>query len=426
MDLKLLYNGTNTDFSYQQLQDQVFGLEHYLVSMDNCRELLFNQKFSYGHFSYIDSERTVENKKGSSHVLEEGWDIAFNYDNVMLNIEEQKVVSIVNDRENSRDGLIAGITVGVTPNFDVAYKTVDRDLVVNNNECFEDFDDWTLAYKADDFSADVTMHDGFGGTREAPQAIHDLIYGIGYNFNSGQQLSIDYSDGLNVDTWDIYLRNIMKEFPFGIRRFERTTAYGDTSKWLVYLPQTPMFSDNFMLDAEYGCEEISNSSNDGQKEHLQVNTEIGGVRVAMLENGDSIKDEQSRAFSFNVDVDSCEVSGQYYNNRVAESLNARILFGLARNFGDGGQILWYLQDDVISKIFTHDKAFTDSHSDQLMVAIEFALAKHSSDATSARSKEAAKSKILTEKQPPKNPILGYKVRVKREKEGGFLTKKQLL
>lgn len=35
---------------------------------------------------------------------------------------------------------------------------------------------------------------------------------------------------------------------------------------------------------------------------------------------------------------------------------------LARNFGDGGQILWYLQDDVISRIYTHDKTFTDSQT----------------------------------------------------------------
>jgi len=76
---------------------------------------------------------------------------------------------------------------------------------------------------------------------------------------------------------------------------------------------------------------------------------------------------------------------------------------LARNFGDGGQVLWFLQDDIISRIYTHDKIFTDSYTDQLMVAIEFALAKHSSDETSFRARAAAESKIETQKQPPKKP-----------------------
>lgn len=80
---------------------------------------------------------------------------------------------------------------------------------------------------------------------------------------------------------------------------------------------------------------------------------------------------------------------------------------LARNFGDGGQILWFLQDGLITRIFTHDKIFTDSSSDQLMVAINFALAKHSSDETSFRAQAAAEAKIETQKQPPKKPILGY-------------------
>ncbi|HUS60282.1 MAG TPA: recombinase family protein [Nevskiaceae bacterium] len=96
---------------------------------------------------------------------------------------------------------------------------------------------------------------------------------------------------------------------------------------------------------------------------------------------------------------------------------------LARNFGDGGLILWYLQDDVFTRIFTHDKTFTDSKTDQLMVAIEFALAKHSSDATSLRSKMAAKDKILTEKQPSKKPILGYKGAGKKGKRRWILDKR---
>lgn len=80
---------------------------------------------------------------------------------------------------------------------------------------------------------------------------------------------------------------------------------------------------------------------------------------------------------------------------------------LARNFGDGGQILWFLQAGLITRIFTYDKMFTDSSSDQLMVAINFALAKHSSDETRFRAQAAADSKILTQKQPPKAPVIGY-------------------
>jgi DNA invertase Pin-like site-specific DNA recombinase len=64
---------------------------------------------------------------------------------------------------------------------------------------------------------------------------------------------------------------------------------------------------------------------------------------------------------------------------------------LARNFGDGGQILWFLQAGLITRIFSHDKTFTDSSSDQLMVAINFALAKHSSDETRFRAQAAAES-----------------------------------
>jgi site-specific DNA recombinase len=80
---------------------------------------------------------------------------------------------------------------------------------------------------------------------------------------------------------------------------------------------------------------------------------------------------------------------------------------LARNFGDGGQILWFLQDGLITRIFTYDKIFTDTSADQLMVAINFALAKHSSDETSFRSIAAAESKIQTQKQPSKKAIYGY-------------------
>lgn len=81
---------------------------------------------------------------------------------------------------------------------------------------------------------------------------------------------------------------------------------------------------------------------------------------------------------------------------------------LARNFGDGGYILWYLQCGKIKFIFTHDKVFTSSHSEQLMVAIDFAMAKHSSDATSSRTKQGLNSKVQNTKNPHYRPILGYK------------------
>ncbi len=80
---------------------------------------------------------------------------------------------------------------------------------------------------------------------------------------------------------------------------------------------------------------------------------------------------------------------------------------LARNFGDGGMILWLLQSGAITRIITYDKTFTDSSSDQLMVAVNFALSKYSSDETSFRSKQASKSKVERTKNPPQGPILGY-------------------
>ena len=80
---------------------------------------------------------------------------------------------------------------------------------------------------------------------------------------------------------------------------------------------------------------------------------------------------------------------------------------LARNFGDGGLILWFLQDGLIKNIYTHDKIFTDSASDQMMLAINFAMAKLSSDETSFRSKLTHK-KIARSGQPPSRHIPGYK------------------
>jgi DNA invertase Pin-like site-specific DNA recombinase len=81
---------------------------------------------------------------------------------------------------------------------------------------------------------------------------------------------------------------------------------------------------------------------------------------------------------------------------------------LARNFADGGMILWYLQSGVIKRIYTPSKVFTNSSSDKLMVAIEFAMSKKSSDETGYRTKQGMKTKSLTMKHPPRPAILGYK------------------
>ncbi|MBU0569354.1 recombinase family protein [Patescibacteria group bacterium] len=81
---------------------------------------------------------------------------------------------------------------------------------------------------------------------------------------------------------------------------------------------------------------------------------------------------------------------------------------LARNFGDGGQILWLMQKGVIKRIYTASKMFTNSSSDQLMVAIEFAMSKKSSDEGSERTKSGMKSKATNLKHPARRPVLGYK------------------
>lgn len=81
---------------------------------------------------------------------------------------------------------------------------------------------------------------------------------------------------------------------------------------------------------------------------------------------------------------------------------------LARNFADGGMILWYLQNGTINNIYTPTKVFTNSSSDQLMVAIEFAMSKKSSDDTGYRTKEGMRSKALIMKHPARPAILGYK------------------
>ena len=80
---------------------------------------------------------------------------------------------------------------------------------------------------------------------------------------------------------------------------------------------------------------------------------------------------------------------------------------LARNFGDGGKILWFLQNGTIKRIYTPSKVFTNSSSDQLMVAIEFAMSKKSSDEGSYRTKEGMKSKAHILKHPARPAVLGY-------------------
>ncbi len=81
---------------------------------------------------------------------------------------------------------------------------------------------------------------------------------------------------------------------------------------------------------------------------------------------------------------------------------------LARNFADGGMLLWYMQSGIVKRIYTPSKIFTNSSSDQMMVAIELAMSKKSSDDTGYRTKEGMKSKSLTLKHPAKPAILGYR------------------
>lgn len=80
---------------------------------------------------------------------------------------------------------------------------------------------------------------------------------------------------------------------------------------------------------------------------------------------------------------------------------------LARNFGDGGVILWYMQSNIVKRIYTHSKMFTNSSADQLMVAIEFAMSKKSSDDTGMRTVQGMYSKARTMKHPARPAILGY-------------------
>lgn len=80
---------------------------------------------------------------------------------------------------------------------------------------------------------------------------------------------------------------------------------------------------------------------------------------------------------------------------------------LARNFADGGMLLWYMQNGTVKHIYTPSKIFTNSSSDQLMVAVELAMSKKSSDDTGYRTKEAMRSKAHTFKHPARPAILGY-------------------
>ena len=50
---------------------------------------------------------------------------------------------------------------------------------------------------------------------------------------------------------------------------------------------------------------------------------------------------------------------------------------LVRNFADGGMLLWYMQSGIVKRIYTPSKIFTNSSSDQMMVAIELAMSKKS-------------------------------------------------
>ena len=80
---------------------------------------------------------------------------------------------------------------------------------------------------------------------------------------------------------------------------------------------------------------------------------------------------------------------------------------LARNFADGGMLLWYMQNGTVRNIYTPTKVFTNSSPDQMMVAIELAMSKKSSDDTGDRTRAAMKSKAHTLKHPARPAVLGY-------------------
>ena len=81
---------------------------------------------------------------------------------------------------------------------------------------------------------------------------------------------------------------------------------------------------------------------------------------------------------------------------------------LGRNFGDGGQILWLMQSGSIQSIYTNDKYYSNMPTDQLMMAVIFAIAKYESDENSYRSKQATRAKVMTESIPSYAAPWGYK------------------
>lgn len=158
----------------------------------------------------------------------------------------------------------------------------------------------------------------------------------------------------------------------------------------------------------------------------QQNSEISQNNViSTLEEKHDIKvaerfyDDVSGYEAFKRD-DFKEMLKYLAENEDVTGIVCRDISRLARNFGDGGYILWYLQDGVIDKIYTHDKIFTNSASDQLMVAINFALAKHQSDETGRKAQEGQRTRIQRNNHPPKGPIYGYKsLGIKGDKKWGI-------
>ncbi|MFA7627997.1 MAG: recombinase family protein [Candidatus Dojkabacteria bacterium] len=79
---------------------------------------------------------------------------------------------------------------------------------------------------------------------------------------------------------------------------------------------------------------------------------------------------------------------------------------LARNFADGGLLLWYLQCGLITEIYTHDKKYTKTPDDQMILAISFAMDKYASDVIGFRMGKAWDIKV-SEGQPPNQHRRGY-------------------
>lgn len=96
------------------------------------------------------------------------------------------------------------------------------------------------------------------------------------------------------------------------------------------------------------------------------------------------------------------------NNREVTGIVVTEISRLGRNFGDGGRVLWLLQSGELQNIYTNDKQYSNSPSDQLMMALIFAIAKYESDENSYRSQQGTENKVRNHKMPAYRAPWGYK------------------